>query len=62
MTNQGKPNVVIAITQRGKGVPSISERADRWFCDFSLHEVMELIDELNGKSTAELTSETLVVR
>ncbi len=58
----GKPNVVIAMTQRGKGVPSIAERADRWFCDFSLREVVELVDELNGRSTAELSSDTLVVR
>jgi transketolase len=62
MTGQGRPNVVIANTQRGKGVPSIADRADRWFCDFSLQEIVELIDELNGKSTAELTSETMVVR
>ncbi len=58
----GKPNVVIATTQRGKGVPSITDRADRWFCDFSLNEVLELIDELNGRSTAEITSDALVVR
>lgn len=58
----GRPSVVIATTQRGKGVPSIADRADRWFCDFSLNEVLELIDELNGKATAEITSETLVVR
>lgn len=58
----GKPNVVIAATQRGKGVPSITDRADRWFCDFSLNEVLELIDELNGRSTAEITSDALVVR
>jgi transketolase len=50
------------MTQRGKGVPSIAERADRWFCDFSLREVVELVDELNGRSTAELSSDTLVVR
>lgn len=62
MTDQGRPNVVIANTQRGRGVPSIVDKADRWFCDFSLQEVMELIDELNGQSTAKLTSETLVVR
>jgi transketolase len=62
MLGKGHPSVVIANTQRGKGVPSIADRADRWFCDFSLHEVLELIDELNGKSTAEITSETLVVR
>lgn len=59
---RGLPNVVIAHTLRGKGVPSITERADRWFCDFSLNEVLELIDELHGRAQAELTSETMVVR
>lgn len=62
LVGYGKPNVVIATTQRGKGVPSITDRADRWFCDFSLNEVLELIDELNGRSTAEITSDALVVR
>lgn len=62
MLGQGRPTVVIAHTQRGKGVPSIAERADRWFCDFSLTEVMELIDELNGRAVAELTTDPLVVR
>lgn len=62
MTEKGLPNVVIAHTLRGKGVPSITERADRWFCDFSLNEVLELIDELHGRAQAELTSETMVVR
>ena len=62
MLGKGAPTVVIAHTQRGKGVPSIADRADRWFCDFSLNEVLELIDELNGKSTAEITSDVLVVR
>lgn len=62
MLGKGHPIVVVAKTQRGRGVPSIAERVDRWFCDFSLNEVLELIDELNGRSTAEITSDTLVVR
>lgn len=62
LIGKGLPNVVIAHTMRGKGVPSIAERADRWFCDFSLNEVLGLIDELNGRSKAVVTSETLVVR
>lgn len=58
----GAPTVVIADTQRGRGVPSIAERADRWFCNFTQDEVVALIHELHGESQATLTSETLVVR
>lgn len=58
----GKPTAIIADTVRGMGVPSIAERADRWFCNFSQDEVNELIDELHGKSSATLVSETLMVR
>ncbi|RJP74003.1 MAG: transketolase [Ignavibacteriales bacterium] len=56
------PSVVIADTIRGKGVPSIQERADRWFCNFSAEEVQSLIYELHNNQTAELTSPTLTVR
>ncbi len=58
----GKPSVIIADTQRGHGVPSIAERADRWFCNFTHEEVDALIRELHGESQATLTSETLIVR
>ena len=58
----GKPTVIIADTMRGKGVPSIAERADRWFCNFSHDEVDALIKELHGEEQATLTSETLHVR
>jgi transketolase len=54
--------VVVAQTQRGRGVPSITERADRWFCNFSEEEVQGLIEELHGRSSAWLVSETLAVR
>lgn len=57
-----RPTLIIADTMRGKGVPSIAERADRWFCNFTNDEVDELIEELHGTSTATLTSETLHVR
>ncbi len=57
-----KPSVIIADTVRGKGVPSIEKRADRWFCNFKHEEVEELIKELHGVAKAELKSETLVVR
>lgn len=58
----GRPSVVVAQTQRGRGVPSITERADRWFCNFSEEEVQGLIEELHGRSSAWLVSETLAVR
>lgn len=58
----GKPNVIIADTVRGKGLPSIAERADRWFCNFTHQEVEDLLKELHGEADATLTSETLTVR
>jgi transketolase len=58
----GKPSVIIADTVRGKGLPSISARADRWFCNFSTSEVDMLLKELDGVSNAELASETIVAR
>jgi transketolase len=57
-----KLNVVIADTIRGKGLPSIERRADRWFCNFNSTEVEDLLKELHGEHTTKLTSETLVVR
>jgi len=59
---KGKPNVIIADTIRGKGLPSISERADRWFCNFTHEEVDALLKELHGEANATLTSATLTVR
>jgi transketolase len=46
---EGKPSVVIADTVRGRGIPSIERRADRWFCDFSAPEIEQLREELHGK-------------
>jgi transketolase len=57
-----KPSVVIADTVRGKGLPSIEKRADRWFANFTHAEVAALLEELHGVAKATLTSETLVVR
>lgn len=59
---KGKPSVVIAETIRGKGLPSIEKRADRWFCNFTKEEIEMLIKELYSKEASVLTSETLVVR
>ncbi len=56
------PKVVIADTVRGKGLPSIQERADRWFCNFTKEEIDSLLKELHGAETTNLTSETLTVR
>jgi transketolase len=58
----GKPSVVICDTVRGKGLPSIEKRADRWFVNFSRDEVAMLLKELHGEAGAKLTSETLMVR
>lgn len=57
-----KPSVIICDTVRGKGLPSIEARADRWFCNFNEDEVSSLLKELHGDAKTELVSETLVVR
>jgi transketolase len=59
---RGKPTAVIAETVRGKGLPSIEARADRWFVDVARTEVEMLLAELHGTATAELSSETSMVR
>lgn len=59
---EGKVHVIIADTVRGKGLPSIERRADRWFCNFSADEITQLLEELEGTQQAQLISETLVVR
>ncbi|HBL27934.1 MAG TPA: transketolase [Acidobacteria bacterium] len=59
---QGRPSVVIARTVRGKGIPSIERRADRWFADFTAAEVEALLGELRGEAAATLETEGLVVR
>jgi len=59
---EGRPTAVIARTVRGKGLPSIEARADRWFVNFTHEEVASLMAELHGQAQARLTSETLVVR
>ena len=57
-----KPSVVIARTMRGKGLPSIEARADRWFVSFTAEEVDGLLRELHGQAQAALTSDPLMVR
>jgi len=57
-----KPSLVIAETVRGKGLPSIESRADRWFVNFTEEEVDMLLKELHGEEKAKLTSDTIVAR
>lgn len=56
------PAVLIADTVRGRGLPSIQERADRWFCNFTHEEVEALLEELHGARQATIASEALIVR
>ncbi|MCS6981294.1 MAG: thiamine pyrophosphate-dependent enzyme [Flavobacteriales bacterium] len=58
----GRPKAIICDTVRGKGVPSLQERADRWFCNFTAEEVEDLIKELRGHAAAQLRTPGDVVR
>ncbi|MBV8201080.1 MAG: transketolase [Acidobacteria bacterium] len=58
----GRPSVVVARTVRGKGLPSIEARADRWFANFTAEEIEGLLTELHGGPSRGITSEGLVVR
>jgi len=58
----GSMNVIIADTVRGKGLPSIEARADRWFCAFTPAETEQLLQELHGLKEVVIESGTLVVR
>lgn len=43
----GQPSVIVAETVRGRGLPSIERRADRWFGRYSPREVEQLLSELD---------------
>jgi transketolase len=58
----GRPTVIVARTVRGRGVPSIEARADRWFANFTADEVEGLVRELKGGATGTLTTEGTTVR
>ncbi|KAA2243539.1 transketolase [Chitinophaga agrisoli] len=60
--SDNKVNVIIANTVRGKGLPSIEARADRWFCAFNDNEIQQLFEELHGHAAAIIESESLTVR
>jgi transketolase len=57
-----RPTVMIAHTIRGKGLPSIEDRADRWFVNFTDQEVEMLLMELKSNVPAKLLSEPQYVR
>jgi transketolase len=59
---RGRPTAVVARTVRGKGVPSLEGRVDRWFANFSAAEVAALVAELNGGASAGLAGPGPVVR
>ena len=59
---QGKPMAVICETKRGKGLPSIEEKANRWFCNFSPEEIRDLEEELLTKQLTTITSEEIIAR
>jgi transketolase len=43
---QGRPSVIIADTVRGRGVPSMEHRADRWYFAPTPDEAQQLLEEL----------------
>jgi transketolase len=58
----GRPTAIVAETVRGKGVPSLEGRADRWFASFTDAEVDALVRELHGAGPASVSSAGRVVR
>jgi len=58
----GQPTAIIADTVRGRGLPSIAARADRWFCNFSAAEIEQLLEELEGHRLAVIDSDIIVAR
>jgi transketolase len=59
---QGRPMAVICETKRGKGLPSIEEKANRWFCNFTAEEIQALEEELLTKHEATITSAEIIAR
>jgi len=53
----GRPNLIIANTIRGKGLPSIESRADKWFSEFTAEEAEMLIEEMKRESKKEMKFE-----
>jgi transketolase len=57
-----RPSAIIAHTVRGKGLPSIERRADRWFVSASREEVVHFMEELHGGAAVAMTSDVRIVR
>jgi transketolase len=57
-----RPTAIVAQTIRGKGLPSIERRADRWFTNFTHEEVEMLLAELHGQTAATISSPSQIVR
>lgn len=62
LPENGAPSAIIAHTVRGKGLPSLEARADRWFVALEPTEVESMLLELHGQGAAELPGEPLLVR
>lgn len=45
-----KPSAIIANTVRGKGLPSLENKWDKWYCNFDDKQYMELITELENNN------------
>jgi transketolase len=58
----GRPTAIVARTVRGKGVPSLEARADRWFADLTPEQVAACLAELHGEEAGALDIESRVVR
>ena len=50
MLETGRPNAIIVDTVRGRGLPTIEGRADRWFYQFSELEVETALAELRASA------------
>jgi transketolase len=48
--NNSKPSVIICDTIRGKGLPSISNKTDAWFCALTSQQVDQFLEELHGET------------
>ena len=46
--SDGKPNAVISNSVRGKGIPSIENKWNKWFCSFDEARHEELLSELRN--------------
>ena len=53
----GRPSVLVARTVRGRGVPSLEGRTDRWFTALSDDEAVSLLDELHGRGAGRLVGQ-----